>query len=167
MIDVRGAAPALEAVESLPPRLYDAAFRQTNRWRGPPGTHSDAIDAAWSEIEVGAGGIRLTEAEVRALNVTVPGSEHHHPLHRIPDEHGGGYLAMLEVFHLLHCLVRHTKPPSPPLKENANAAGMKNSLRVGLWFNYDRCKHLEGGVHRENVLTHYGEIAGSLSPDES
>lgn len=27
------------------------------------------------------------------------------PFHKIPEEHGGGYLAMLEVFHLLHCLV--------------------------------------------------------------
>ncbi|KAK0652716.1 hypothetical protein B0T16DRAFT_455058 [Cercophora newfieldiana] len=132
------ASPALEAVRYLPPRHYDAAFRQTNPWRGPPGTHSDDIDLAWHQIELGAGGIRLTEEEVKTLNVT--GTEGH-PLHKIPEEHGGGYLGMLEVFHLLHCL---------------------NSLRMGLWYNYDYYKVLEDGVPRENVMTHYDHCIDML-----
>ncbi|KAK0619659.1 hypothetical protein B0T14DRAFT_430637 [Immersiella caudata] len=124
-------APALEVVKYLPRHHYPAAFRQTNPWRGPPGTYSDEIDLAWHQIELGAGGIRLTEAEVLELNMT--GTEGH-PLHKIPEEHGGGYLAMLEVFHQLHCL---------------------NSLRMGLWYNYDYYKVLEEVVPRENVITHY------------
>ena len=64
--------------------------------------HSDKIDVAWHKIEIGAGAVRLTEEEVRALNLT---GNKEHPLHRVPEEQGRGYLGMLEVFHLLHCLV--------------------------------------------------------------
>ena len=32
---------------------------------------------------------------------------------RVPDEYGGGYTAMLEVFHQLHCLVRQPLGPLP------------------------------------------------------
>ena len=99
------AAPAWEAVR-FEPRKYAAEFRQTNKWRGAPGEQSDAIDVAWHEIELGAGGVRLTEEDVLAFNFSGSSSN---PLHKIPDSHGGGYVAMLEVFHLLHCLV------SPPI----------------------------------------------------
>ncbi|KAK0720196.1 hypothetical protein B0H67DRAFT_534499 [Lasiosphaeris hirsuta] len=124
-------SPALDAVQYLSPEHYDAAFRQTNRWRGPPGTHSNDVDIAWYEIELGAGGIRLTADEVRQLNVS---STPAHPLHKVPEEHGGGYLAMLEVFHLLHCL---------------------NSLRMGLFYNYEHYKFLDEGVPEENIITHF------------
>lgn len=96
------AAPALPAVHYLSPQLYQADFRQTNNWRAEPGVHSDKVDVAWHYIELGAGGIRLTEDEMHALNKTETPEK---PWHKVPKEHGGGYLAMLEVFHLLHCLV--------------------------------------------------------------
>lgn len=95
-------APALEAVEYKKPQHYEAEFRQKNKWRAGPGEHSDDVDIAWHEIELGAGGIWITEQEREALNITGTAEN---PLHKIPEEHGGGYLAMLEVFHLLHCLV--------------------------------------------------------------
>ncbi|KXJ97629.1 hypothetical protein Micbo1qcDRAFT_230231 [Microdochium bolleyi] len=136
-------APALEAVQYLPPSHYKAEFRQTNPWRARPGEHSDAVDLAWYQIELGAGGIRLTEQEVLALNYTEEMiNDPARPLHRVPEEHGGGYLAMLEVFHLLHCL---------------------NTLRMGLFYNYDKYyKHMDEGVHDENIYTHFDHCIDML-----
>ncbi|KAF3801243.1 hypothetical protein GCG54_00005397 [Colletotrichum gloeosporioides] len=94
-------SPALEAIKYKTPEHYNAEFRQTNKWRAPPGNHSNAVDVAWHEIELGAGGIWVSEEEVNLLNMTDSAEL---PFHKIPEEQGGGYLAMLEVFHLLHCL---------------------------------------------------------------
>lgn len=71
---------------------------QTNKYRGKP---SPEIDAAWLEIGLGTPAIRLYDDDLKRLNKSDTPDR---PLHRIPDEFGGGYLAMLEVFHLLHCL---------------------------------------------------------------
>ncbi|KAK1994771.1 hypothetical protein LX36DRAFT_583761 [Colletotrichum falcatum] len=131
-------SPAFEAVKYRAPDHYNAEFRQTNKWRGPPGTHSNEIDIAWHEIELGAGGIWVTEEEVKLLNMTdLPEM----PFHRIPEEQGGGYLAMLEVFHLLHCL---------------------NSLRMGLFYNYDHYKFLDEGVADENIYSHFDHCIDML-----
>ncbi|KAK9412932.1 hypothetical protein SUNI508_12237 [Seiridium unicorne] len=125
-------SPALEAVQYLDPQLYHADFRQTNKWRAKPGVHSDDVDVAWHYIELGAGGIRITEEEMLVLNKTALPEG---PWHKVPEEQGGGYLAMLEVFHLLHCL---------------------NTLRMGLWYNYDKYyKQYDEGVHEENIFTHF------------
>ncbi|KAK4083405.1 hypothetical protein Purlil1_10642 [Purpureocillium lilacinum] len=130
-------SPAWEAVR-FEPRKYAAEFRQTNKWRGAPGEQSDAIDLAWHEIELGAGGVRLTEEDVLAFNFSGSSSN---PLHKIPDSHGGGYVAMLEVFHLLHCL---------------------NTLRMGLFYNYDRYKILDEGVPTENLYSHFDHCVDML-----
>ncbi|KAJ3958936.1 hypothetical protein N0V92_004477 [Colletotrichum tropicale] len=126
-------SPALEAIKYKTPEHYNAEFRQTNKWRGPPGKNSNAVDVAWHEIELGAGGIWVSEEEVSALNMTDSAEL---PFHKVPKEQGGGYLAMLEVFHLLHCL---------------------NSLRMGLFYNYEHYKFLDEGVPDENIYTHYGK----------
>ncbi|KAK1975767.1 hypothetical protein LZ30DRAFT_604895 [Colletotrichum cereale] len=131
-------SPAFEAVKYKTPDHYNAEFRQTNKWRGPPGTHSNEIDIAWHEIELGAGGIRVTEEEVKLLNMT---DSPEMPFHKIPEEQGGGYLAMLEVFHLLHCL---------------------NSLRMGLFYNYDHYKFLDEGVPDENIHSHFDHCIDML-----
>ncbi|KAK1950792.1 hypothetical protein LY78DRAFT_664602 [Colletotrichum sublineola] len=131
-------SPAFEAVRYKAPDHYNAEFRQTNKWRGPPGTHSNEIDIAWHEIELGAGGIRVTEEEVKLLNMT---DSPEMPFHKIPEEQGGGYLAMLEVFHLLHCL---------------------NSLRMGLFYNYDHYKFLDEGVPDENIHSHFDHCIDML-----
>jgi hypothetical protein len=80
------------------PKHFDAEIIQTNRYRGKP---SPEIDAAWLEIGLGTPAIRLYEDDLRRLNKS---DTRDRPLHRIPEEFCGGYLAMLEVFHLLHCL---------------------------------------------------------------
>ncbi|KAF6829089.1 hypothetical protein CPLU01_08102 [Colletotrichum plurivorum] len=136
--DLSTSSPALEAVKIQTPRHYDAEFRQTNKWRGPPGEHSNDVDVAWHEIELGAGGIWVTEEEVKKLNMS---DSPELPFHKIPEEHGGGYLAMLEVFHLLHCL---------------------NSLRMGLFYNYEHYKILDEGVPDENIYTHFDHCIDML-----
>ncbi|KAH9229973.1 hypothetical protein K456DRAFT_1899252 [Colletotrichum gloeosporioides 23] len=131
-------SPALEAIKYKTPEHYNAEFRQTNKWRGPPGNHSNAVDVAWHEIELGAGGIWVSEEEVNLLNMTDSAEL---PFHKVPEEQGGGYLAMLEVFHLLHCL---------------------NSLRMGLFYNYEHYKFLDEGVPDENIYTHYDHCIDML-----
>lgn len=58
--------------------------------------------------------MRLIDADLPKLNKAEP--QPLTPLHKIPDEAGGGYLGELEVFHQLHCLVS-TFQISPPLSE--------------------------------------------------
>jgi hypothetical protein len=52
-------------------------------------------------LNLGKPAIRLYDDDLTRLNKSDAPDK---PLHRIPEEFGGGYLAMLEVFHLLHCL---------------------------------------------------------------
>ncbi|TVY18826.1 Cyclochlorotine biosynthesis protein O, partial [Lachnellula arida] len=92
------AAPALSMVTYEEPRNLDAAIAQTNKYRGIP---SPEIDAAWMKIGLGTQAIRLFDDDLKRLNKS---DEPMKPLHRIPEEFGGGFLGMLEVFHLLHCL---------------------------------------------------------------
>ena len=80
------------------PKHLDAQIVQTNKYRGVP---SPEIDAEWMKIGLGTQPIRLFDDDLKRLNKS---DEPMKPLHRIPEEFGGGYLAMLEVFHLLHCL---------------------------------------------------------------
>ncbi|KAH8204182.1 hypothetical protein TruAng_001602 [Truncatella angustata] len=63
------------------------------------------------------------------------------PWHKVPEEYGGGYLAMLEVFHLMHCL---------------------NTLRMGLFYNYKYYKQFDEGVHDENLYTHFDHCIDML-----
>ncbi|KAK2035488.1 hypothetical protein LX32DRAFT_1236 [Colletotrichum zoysiae] len=149
-------SPAFEAVKYKAPDHYNAEFRQTNKWRGPPGTHSNEIDIAWHEIELGAGGIRVTEEEVKLLNMT---DSPEMPFHKIPDEQGGGYLAMLEVFHLLHCLVRHILLE---VQTPRRLILWQNSLRMGLFYNYDHYKFLDEGVPDENIHSHFDHCIDML-----
>lgn len=97
----RAPAPALSSVTYDAPRLHDAEIVQTNKYRGDP---SPEIDAEWMKIGLDTNPIRLYDEDLRKLNKS-NADDPMRPLHRIPDESGGGYLAMLEVFHLLHCLV--------------------------------------------------------------
>jgi hypothetical protein len=47
--------------------------------------------------------MRIYESELGKLN-RLPEAKAYH---KLPEENGGGYLAMLEIFHVLHCLVSH------------------------------------------------------------
>lgn len=53
------------------------------------------------KIGLGTPAIRLYDEDLKQLNKSDTPDR---PLHRIPEEYGGGYIGMLEVFHLLHCL---------------------------------------------------------------
>jgi hypothetical protein len=57
-------------------------------------------------------GVRLHWEDIKALNKSVQ-TDPKRPLHEIPEEYGGGYIGMLEVFHLLHCLDEVRKATYP------------------------------------------------------
>lgn len=87
-----------------------------NQFRGPP---SPEIDEAWRKVSMGkfattfhegstvlisslgVPGVRVYENELQVLNRSIGARKYH----KLPEKNGGGFLAMLEVFHLLHCLV--------------------------------------------------------------
>ncbi|KAK8859011.1 Tat pathway signal sequence [Apiospora arundinis] len=129
-------SPALEAVSYLPPEHFDAEIDQTNKYRGLPlEAPTPEINAAWQEIGLGAPGIRLTEDDLKTLNKTdTPGRR----LHRIPDEYGGGYLGLLEVFHMLHCL---------------------DALREATFYNWP---YYEQNVSRKAVIIHHDHCIDAL-----
>lgn len=56
----------------------------------------------WNSVGVGMPGLRLSAEEVKGLGKKLEdGTKKQHAM---PDGKGG-YIAMLEVFHMLHCLV--------------------------------------------------------------
>ncbi|KAH8810659.1 hypothetical protein F5884DRAFT_854037 [Xylogone sp. PMI_703] len=75
----------------------DGEINGRNEYRGPPGPE---IDEAWRRISMGVPAIRLYEHELKLLSLPIETKEYY----KLPEEGGGGYLAMIEVFHLLHCL---------------------------------------------------------------
>ncbi|RFU24653.1 hypothetical protein B7463_g11684, partial [Scytalidium lignicola] len=91
-------APALTSVTYQSPHHFDAEIVQKNKYRG---YLTAEIDEAWRSIGIETPAIRLFDEDLRRLNKSDTPDR---PLHRLPKELGGGYLAMLEVFHLLHCL---------------------------------------------------------------
>ncbi|KAI9742169.1 MAG: hypothetical protein M1818_004069 [Claussenomyces sp. TS43310] len=97
IITLPSTAPALPVI-SYVQKQFDGEIEQDNKYRGKP---TPEIDAEWLRIGLDTPGLRLTEEDPKKLNKSDAPDR---PLHRIPDEFGGGYLAMLEVFHLLHCL---------------------------------------------------------------
>lgn len=96
-------SPALEAITYLAPSHFKAAIVQTNRWRGKLGHDPRDYDEAWASIGSAVPGLRLYDEDLKKLG-KLTGPEPGQPLHRIPEEEGGGVPALLEVFHLLHCL---------------------------------------------------------------
>ncbi|ORY58076.1 uncharacterized protein BCR38DRAFT_460921 [Pseudomassariella vexata] len=91
----------MQLVHIQAPRHFDAEIA-INKYRGPAlDAPTTEIDDTWHEIGLGASGIRLAEGYLRILNKPDMTGR---PLHRIPEEFGGGYLGLLEIFHLLHCL---------------------------------------------------------------
>lgn len=80
------------------PRNLDAAIVQTNRCRGIP---SPEIDVEWLKIGLGTQPIRLFKDDLKKWDNS---DKLVMTLHCIFEEFGGGLIAMLEAFHLLHCL---------------------------------------------------------------
>lgn len=96
-------APALPAVKYKKPEHFKAEVFQTNAFRGPQGQRPPKeVDELWNNVGVGMPGLRLSGEEVKGLGKElVDGTKSQHAM---PDGKGG-YIAMLEVFHMLHCLV--------------------------------------------------------------
>jgi hypothetical protein len=87
-------APATEALE-----LYDTdftnGFRDQSPYGGPP---TPEVEARWDKLW-NVGGISISEDNLLSLNRTTEGYV------RFSEEKGGGYAAVIEVYHHLHCLV--------------------------------------------------------------
>jgi hypothetical protein len=54
-------------------------------------------------MSVSVGGVRIPPEKMHLLNRTLDEEE----WRMVPDEAGGGYVALLDVFHQIHCLVSH------------------------------------------------------------
>lgn len=120
-------SPALPILTYLPPAHLDAEIDQKNKFRGPP---SPEIDAEWVRIGLGTPAIRLFDSDLALLNKSTP-EDPMRPLHRIPEEYGGGYIGMLEVFHLLHCLDSIRKATWPEYyRETWEKQGGERVVRV-------------------------------------
>lgn len=57
----------------------------------------------WDSITKRSAAIRLYDEDL--VKLEKKDDDPLRPFHRIPEENGGGYAGMLQVFHLLHCLV--------------------------------------------------------------
>ncbi|KAL8893984.1 MAG: hypothetical protein Q9207_008561 [Kuettlingeria erythrocarpa] len=79
---------------------FHGSFGLPSPYKGPP---NPDVDAKWSEIE-NIGAISITEDEFRRLNA----SKH---AVKVPLDLGGGYMALPEFVHQIHCVV------SPPTKD--------------------------------------------------
>ncbi|KAL1591915.1 hypothetical protein SLS60_011507 [Paraconiothyrium brasiliense] len=85
------------------PEFFKAQISQTNAFRGPNSERPpEEVDEAWTNVGIGMPGLRLSGEEIEQSlgKQLVDGTESQHP---VPDGKGG-YIAMLEVFHMLHCL---------------------------------------------------------------
>ncbi|KAF2445871.1 hypothetical protein P171DRAFT_484526 [Karstenula rhodostoma CBS 690.94] len=90
-------SPANEAVEYLEME-FDNAFAHDTIYRGPP---TPDLERAWEDLWY-YGGVRITDDQLPLLNRT-PDLGNGRRLKPVGDEKGG-YHALIEVFHQLHCL---------------------------------------------------------------
>lgn len=81
---------------------FNGTFDQSSPYKGPP---SPAVEDSWANLWQ-TGAISITEDEFRKLSAS-PHSV------KVPEELGGGRMALLEVTHQIHCLHmlwKHTYP---------------------------------------------------------
>lgn len=105
-------APALEAVEYID---YDfaAEFNSTNKYRGPPtAEREDAwFNLTYSETSLEYSSRNTPDLptehamEIPADKIASLNRSEADNLKHVPEEVGTGYVAIIEVFHQLHCLV--------------------------------------------------------------
>ncbi|KAG1741002.1 hypothetical protein EDB19DRAFT_1707297 [Suillus lakei] len=96
MDDVVLYSPANEAIESIGIVKFNGSFGATSIYRGSP---SPEIDSAWDRISFNARPIRMTLEQLLRT-----GEKPSPSMVRYPDEHGGGYMATIEIIHQLHCV---------------------------------------------------------------
>ncbi|KAM3070922.1 hypothetical protein ACMFMG_009833 [Clarireedia jacksonii] len=81
---------------------FDVGYHSKSKFKGPP---SPERDAAWDRI-THVGAMSISEETRQRINAS-DGSV------RLPEESGGGYMAMTEFVHEMHCIDRlwkHTYP---------------------------------------------------------
>jgi len=87
-------SPAIEAVEYRDV-IFNGSLRHPSEFRGAP---SPAVDAAWDRIS-DLRPLRIFEDDLAKI-----GKEPRPSLAKYQPEHGGGYIATLEIAHHMHCL---------------------------------------------------------------
>lgn len=95
-------SPAASAIEYTPVTFSSGYLSEISRWQSHGHVPTDEQDAAWMELyhELVYSRIpRDQAAQLTNLTVPIPGDE-------------GMYVAGLDVFHQLHCLVCVTIPPT-------------------------------------------------------
>ncbi|KDN68869.1 hypothetical protein CSUB01_11784 [Colletotrichum sublineola] len=121
-------APALEAVEFI--QLdFDDAFNSTSIYRGPP---TPEREKAWFDLTY-KHAVEIPEDKLAGLNRSLEDN-----LERVPPEVGTGFVALLEVFHQLHCLAI-----TPQVSSNVTANAIHNYRRIDVNYLKDIFKHPE------------------------
>ncbi|CCF34128.1 hypothetical protein CH063_01083 [Colletotrichum higginsianum] len=130
-------SPALDAVEYVSMDFNDA-FNSTSIYRGLP---TPEREQAWFDLTY-KHAVEIPPERLSGLNR----SEEDHLKH-VPEEVGDGYVALLEVFHQLHCLNmvrvytwwqvgKYDKPPvglsNDPLKNRIHVDHCLEALRISL-----------------------------------
>ncbi|KAG1740981.1 hypothetical protein EDB19DRAFT_1707156 [Suillus lakei] len=96
LVILHAMAPVNEAIESIGIVKFNGSFGATSIYRGAP---SPEIDSTWDRISFNARPIRMTLEQLLRT-----GEKPSPSMVRYPDEHGGGYMATIEVIHQLHCV---------------------------------------------------------------
>ena len=86
--------PAWEAIK-WEPRLFESQIEASNSFKGPP---RPELDEAWNKL-LGPTSIRVSKETLDRINRT-----------SVPLLDGSGYMAGLDVYHQLHCLVSFAGP---------------------------------------------------------
>ncbi|EFQ24894.1 hypothetical protein CGRA01v4_06855 [Colletotrichum graminicola] len=130
-------SPVLDAVEYIQ-YDFDDAFNSTSIYRGPP---TPEREQAWFDLTY-KHAVEIPQDKISGLNR----SEEDH-LERVSEEEGSGYVALIEVFHQLHCLNmvrmytwlqagKYDKPPLglafDPLKNRIHVDHCIEALRISL-----------------------------------
>ncbi|KAK2050914.1 hypothetical protein LY76DRAFT_529540 [Colletotrichum caudatum] len=130
-------SPVLEAVEYIQ-FDFDDAFNSTSIYRGPP---TPEREKAWFDLTY-KHAVEIPEDKIAGLNRSMEDNLEH-----VPPEVGTGYVALIEVFHQLHCLNmirmytwwqagKYDEPPWglawDPLKNRIHIDHCLEALRISL-----------------------------------
>ncbi|KAG1813502.1 uncharacterized protein BJ212DRAFT_1365326, partial [Suillus subaureus] len=123
-------SPANEAIEYVGIIRFNGTLGTPSIYRGPP---SPEINAAWDRISLDARPVRMTLEQLLRT-----GEKPSPSMARYPDEHGGGYMASVEVIHQLHCLDM-IRRASWGEQDNSTSHEFKDSPEVFRRIHLDHC----------------------------
>lgn len=87
-------SPAMEVVKDLQDTFYKGTFDAPSIFRGAP---NPELDLAWDNITKIPNFFPFSDEELERIGKTSESV-------RFPEDNGGEYAGMLEVFHMLHCV---------------------------------------------------------------